>query len=281
MNWTRTDAARRVIVVTGLLLGPVLLVLSVAINLTAPGESMRADFDAMAARPGLIVAEALLETIGFTIVLASVAGAAHALRSRGGALGTWGAVLAVLGIVGFSFSNANGFTLAELAQLPDRDAAFATATSLMSSDISGIVGTVGTVLEMLGQIGILLVIAGLIRARIMPIWTIVIVIVGAAVNAVLGTMIGTLIADVLLLAVCALAAVRLARGSREAWLGMASAPASARTASPRAARADRRTAVLISAPTRGKPSRPWISGHGSAGVDQRARGGATDSRCTR
>ena len=81
----------------------------------------------MAANPGLIVAEAFLETFGFMIVLAAFAGSTQALRSRGGALGTWGAALSILGIVGFTFSNATGFELAELAQLPDHDAAFTTA----------------------------------------------------------------------------------------------------------------------------------------------------------
>lgn len=229
MNWTRTDSIRRWIVVAGLIIGPILLVLSVVINLTPPSESMRADFDHMAANPGLIVAEALLETIGFTVVLAALAGSTQALRSRGGALGTWGAVLSILGIVGFSFSNANGFVLAELAALPDHDAAFSTAGALMSSDTAGTVGTIGMVLEILGQIGILLIIVGLIRARRVRIWAIIPVVVGIIINFVGGIMVTTLVADVLLLAVCIWVAVRLSRCSHEAWLGMPEAPAIKRT----------------------------------------------------
>jgi len=219
MYWTPTDARRRWIVVCGLIIGPVLLALSVAINLTPPGESMRADFDSMAQHPGLIVAEALLETIGFMLVLAAFAGAAHALRGRGGTLGTWGAALSIIGIPGFALSNANGFTLAELAQLPDRDAGFATAMAITSSDTAALTGTVGTVMEVLGQIGILLVIGGLMRARIVRIWPLLIVVVGIVVNVAIGIMLTTLIADVLLLAASTWVAVRLARCGRDAWLG--------------------------------------------------------------
>jgi len=220
MKWTRIDATRW-IVVSGLIVGPALLAASVLINLTPPGESMRADFDTMAQRSGLIVAEALLETIGFMIVLACFAGASHALRARGGALGTWGAALSITGIVGFSFSNANGFTLAELAQLPDRDAAFGTAMAITSSETAALTSTIGTAMEVLGQIGILLVIGGLMRAHIVRIWPLLIVVVGMIVNVVIGMMLTTLIADLLLLAASTWIAVRLARCDRDAWLGAA------------------------------------------------------------
>lgn len=224
MQWTRTDTVRRWIVVCGLIAGPLLLVLSISINLTAPTDSLRADFDSMTAHPGLVVLEALLEAIGFMVVLAAMAGATVALRGRGSALGTWGAVLAMLGIVGFSFSNANGFTLAELAQLPDHDAGFATAGALMTSSTAGTVGTVGMLLEIAGQLGILLVIAGLIRARLVPVWLLLPVVAGIAINFVVGTMLGTLIADLLLLATGTWIAICLGRCSRGAWLGMHSAP---------------------------------------------------------
>jgi hypothetical protein len=219
MNWTRTDAIRRWIVVAGLIIGPVLLVLSIVINLTPAGESMRADFDMMGDRSGLIVAEALLETLGFTIALASLAGATQALRTRGGLLGTVGAMLSILGVVGFSYSNANGFTLAELAQLPDRDAAFQTATAIMSSETGGIVGTIATALEVLGQIGIVLVICGLIRARLVRAWSLIPVAIGIVINFAIGDMVTTLVADLLLLATCVWIAVKLARCTPAAWLG--------------------------------------------------------------
>lgn len=227
MIWTRTDAVRRWIVVAGLIIGPVLLVLSVAINFAPPHESMRADFDAMAANPGIVVAEALLETFGFMIVLAALAGSTQALRARGGILGTVGAVLAMLGIVGFALSNATGFMIAELAGLPDHDAGFATASALLSSDVAGTVGTIGMGLEILGQVGIVLVVIGLIRARIIRIWSLLLVAVGIVVNFAGGIMLTTLIADVLLLALGCWIAVVLARSSHETWLGVPT------TASPR------------------------------------------------
>lgn len=219
MHWTRTDTARRGIVVGGLIAGPLLLVLSVAVNLTAPTESMRADFDAMTARSGLIVAEAFLESFGFMIVLAALAGATRALRAGGGALGTWGAALSILGIVGFSMSNANGFTLAALAQLPDHDAAFGTANAIMSGDTIAVAGTITMALEVAGQAGIVLVIVGLIRARLVSVWSLILVAAGIVLNVVGGTMLTTLIADVLLAVVCIWIAVRLARAPKPMWLG--------------------------------------------------------------
>jgi hypothetical protein len=218
MQWTRTDRARRWIVVAGLILGPVLLVLSVVINLSSP-DSMRAEFEAMTANSGGIVAEAFLETFGFMIVLAAFAGSAQALRSRGGTLGTWGAALSILGIVGFALSNATGFELAAFAQLPDHDAAFETAKSITSGGMTGTIGTVEMILEIAGQVGILLVIGGLIRARITRIWPLLLVIVGIIANAVIGLMVTTIIADLLLLVASSWVAVGLARSTREAWLG--------------------------------------------------------------
>jgi hypothetical protein len=227
MHWTRTDALRRWIVVAGLIIGPALLILSVVVNFAPPRDSMRADFEAMTANPGIIVTEAWLETLGFMIVLAALAGSTQALRARGGALGTTGAVLAMLGIVGFSLSNANGFTIAEIAALPDHDAGFETASALMSGDIAGTVGTIGLGLEMLGQLGILLVTIGLIRARVVPVWPLLMVVVGIIVNLVGGIMLTTLLADILLLAAGCWIAVALARCSHQAWLGMPAEPAAA------------------------------------------------------
>ncbi|MCX7522298.1 hypothetical protein OSC27_08405 [Microbacterium sp. STN6] len=232
MHWTRTDTARRRIVVAGLIAGPLLLVLSVAINLTAPADSMQAEFDAMATRGTLIVAEALLESVGFMIVLACLAGTAHALRHRGGALGTWGAALSILGIVGFSMSNANGFTLPALAALPDHKVAYDTAKALMSSDIMSTIGTVTMALELAGQAGIVLVIAGLIRARLISFWVLIPVALGIVLNFVGGIMLTTLIADALLAVTCTWIAVRLVRAPRQAWLGEPVVAAPSRTAQP-------------------------------------------------
>lgn len=128
-------------------------------------------------------------------------------------------MLCVIGIVGFSLSNATGFTLAELAQLPDRDAGFATAMAMMTSATAGTVGAIVMVLELAGQIGMLLVILGLIRARLVRIWPLLLTVVGIVVNLVGGIMFTTLIADLLLLAVTVWIAIGLTRCGRGAWLG--------------------------------------------------------------
>lgn len=228
MQWTRTDGKRRWIVVAGLILGPVLSTLSIAINFSPP-QSMRASFDAIAANPGLVVAEDFLETFGFMIVLAAFAGSTQSLRTRGGALGTWGAVLSIVGIVGFAVSNATGFQLVEFAQLPDHDSAFVTAKAMAFGDTAGMIGMAVMALEIAGQLGILLVIGGLIRARITKIWPLLFGIAGMIVNAAIGLMVTTLIADLLLLAAGTWVAVCIARSTREAWLGESTTAATPRT----------------------------------------------------
>nr|WP_274635610.1 hypothetical protein [Microbacterium bovistercoris] len=234
MEFTRTDAARRRIVVGALILGPVLAVTSAAVGLSAGGGDggMRAQFESMAAHASTILAQDLLETFGFMLTLAALAGATQALRTRGGALGTIGAVLAILGIAGFSMSNATGLAVVALAEQSDQDAAFTMAKAISGGGVIGTAGTVGFVLEVLAQIGMILVIAGLVRARLMPVWVLVPVIVGIGVNAVVGTMAATLVADVLLLATCAWIAVRLARCARSAWLGGDAERAQGRRSAP-------------------------------------------------
>lgn len=232
MQWTRTDTTRRSIVVAGLIIGSVLLALSSAVILNTPAESMRASFDAMTANPGLIVTAALLETVGFMIVLASFAGSAQALRSRGGALGTWGAALSIVGIAGFALSNATGFEMAAFAQIPDHDAAFAMAKSVMFGDVSGAIGSIEMVMEIAGQVGIVLVIGGLIRARITKIWPLLIVIAGIVVHFAVGLLVATFIADLLLLVGSTGVAVSLARSTHDAWLGERFTVAAARAKQP-------------------------------------------------
>jgi hypothetical protein len=228
MEWTRTDAARRRLVMLGLVLGPVLTAASVVIGLGgAMPESMRASFDVMAMRSGQILAQDLLETVGFAIVLTALAAATLPLRARGSVLGVVGAVLAFTGIAGFALTNGSGLTVVALAQLPDRDAAFHAAAAITSNGPIAVAGTVGWLLEIAGQVGILLVLAGLWRGRIAPPWPLLLAVIGVLVNAVIGTMVATLAADVLLLATCTWVAVLLGRLPRENWLG-------ATTAQPRA-----------------------------------------------
>jgi hypothetical protein len=65
----------------------------------------------------------------------------------------------------------------------------------------------------------LLVIIGLIRARLISAWVLPLPVVGIAVNAVVGTLVATLIADLLLLAAGTWIAIRIARFTRRQWLG--------------------------------------------------------------
>jgi len=216
MSWTRTDTARRWVVIIGLVVGPVMLTISNAFIIQAQGNSMRAVFDAMTANPSILVVQSLLEGIGFMITFASFAGAAQATRLRGGALGTWGAALCIVGILGFALSSGRGLTFFTLAQLPGHDAGF-TAAAAVAGDSAN--STIQTVLTLAGQLGICLVIGGLIRARVSRIWPLLLVIAGIIVNSVFGMILTTLVADLMLLAASAWIALALARSSRETWLG--------------------------------------------------------------
>ncbi|GAA3770738.1 hypothetical protein GCM10022240_23720 [Microbacterium kribbense] len=136
-----------------------------------------------------------------------------------------GAALAVVGPAGFSISNATGLTIVALAQQPDRDAAFQTALAVTGDTVLGTVGTVGFVLEIVAQLGMLLVIIGLVRVRLVNAWVLPLPVLGIAVNAVVGTMAATLVADLLRLAAGTWIAIGLARGNRAQWLGAAPPPA--------------------------------------------------------
>jgi hypothetical protein len=118
-----------------------------------------------------------------------------------------------------------GLAVVGLAQLPDRDAAFRVATAISGDGPIATAGTVGWILEAVAQLGMLLVLLGLWRARLTPIWPALLCVVGILINAVVGTMEATLIADVLLLAALGWVAILLARAPRDVWLGVAQASA--------------------------------------------------------
>lgn len=87
------------------------------------------------------------------------------------------------------------------------------------------------VFELAAQVVIVLVIWGLIRARLVRFWVLVPFVVGVVINFALGMQVATLIGYLLLLVTSAWVAVRLACSSHEARLGMslncAAEPASA------------------------------------------------------
>ncbi|HWU58139.1 MAG TPA: hypothetical protein VN045_05415 [Microbacteriaceae bacterium] len=216
MNWTRTDSTRRRIVIVGLILGPVMLAVSNAFVIQAQGNSMRDVFDAMTANPSMLIVQSLLEGGGFMIAFASFAGAVQATRVRGGALGTWGAALCIVGILGFALSSANGLAFYSLAPLHNHDVGFAAATAVVGD---AAISTIQMILTLAGQLGICLVIGGLIRARVCRIWPLLLVVAGIIVNMAFSMILTTLVADLLLLAAGTWIAVALARSPHEIWLG--------------------------------------------------------------
>lgn len=204
-------APRHALVATGLVLGPIFVVASAMLGLGHEPDSMRAIFDDLGSRAGSVLLQDTLELIGFTIVLASFAGAAMGIRGRGATLGIVGAVLAMFGIAGFGLAGGTSLSVLALAQLPDHDAAFETAVAITQSGPLATVSTAGWILEIIGQAGILLVLLGLWRAKVIPVWPALICIVGVLLVATFGTITVTLIADVLLLVVGVWVALRLLR----------------------------------------------------------------------
>lgn len=218
-TWTRVDAVRRLLALSGPILGALMLVAAGVLNLGPAGDSMRASFEAMAARSGQILVADVLETLGFLFVLASFAALAGVLRRRGAMVATWGAPLCLLGIAGFAMSNATGLGIVGLAQLPDQDAAFATALAAFQGGTGTATGMVETLLEVLGQVGLVLVTVGLVRARVVGWWAVLALAVGMVLDVALGSATGTLVADVLLLVVSAGVVGGLTRAGRGTWLG--------------------------------------------------------------
>ena len=76
---------------------------------------------------------------------------------------------------------------------------------------------------------IVLVIIGLIRARLVLDWVLILVAAGIVLNFVGGIMLTTLIADALLAVVGIWIAVALVRATHEAWLGMPASLTPSRT----------------------------------------------------
>lgn len=211
MQWSSTQVARWRLVLSGMIAGPALLVVS-CLFVAPDGEGgMRAAFEAITAQPWLVLVPSILEAVGFAIALASYAAVIQVVRGRGGALATTGAVLCVLGIVGFAWSAAGGMFLSVLASMEDTDAGFAAATALMADPVTG---TILMVLMFAGEAGICLVLIGLLRARLIRFWPLVLVVAGIiADNVVPGNWSG-LVADLFLLAASVWTVIVLARGIR-------------------------------------------------------------------
>lgn len=205
---TRSETVRRWIMVVALVAGPAIAAASAAFVLPLPNSgSLHTDFTAMINNRPLLLISSLLEGIGFTLALGGYAAVSNLVRQRGGMLATLGAALCVVGILGFGWAGANGFAFHALTGLADHDAGFVAAGAVASDPAT----TVSSMLEILGPIGVLLVMIGLVRARLVPLWPVFVIIAGILANGVIGTVVATLVADLLLLAASTWVAINLVR----------------------------------------------------------------------
>jgi hypothetical protein len=194
--------------IMALVLGPAVVTLSAAFILPLPTtDSVHDDFTAMITNRPLLLISSLLEGVGFTITLGGYAAIGQFLRRRGVTLATIGAALCVVGILGFGWAGATGFVLHALTGMTDHDAAFAAAQAIASDPAN----SVSSMLEIVGPIGVLLLMLGLFRARIVPLWPVLVIIAGILANGVIGTVVATFVADLLLLAGSTWVAVYLMR----------------------------------------------------------------------
>lgn len=212
----RSQTVRRRVVLWGLVVGPALLLLSSALIVPEASGGMRATFDAMAAQPGMLIAQSAVEAAGFCVSLAAFAAAAWRVQGRGWSLATTGALLCVIGVLGFTWSAAGGVFLSVLARMKDQDAGFAAAQALIADPVSG---ALISALMYAGEAGILLVLIGLLRGRLIPLWPIVIVIGGVIADLVLPGELSGLTADALLLATGLWTALALRRAAAPADAG--------------------------------------------------------------
>ncbi|MBS1697663.1 MAG: hypothetical protein JST25_04585 [Actinobacteria bacterium] len=211
MEQTSTQIAQWRLALIGLILGPALLVVSNAFIVPESSGGMRASFDAIATQPWLVLVPSVLEAAGFALTLAAFAAVSRSVARRGGALATTGAVLCVLGVLGFAWSAAGGLFLAALSGMKDRNAGFEAAMTMTADPVSG---ALISVLMFVGEAGILLVLLGLVRASLLRIWVIALVVAGIVADQVLPGFLSSLTADALLLAVGILTALSLRRRSR-------------------------------------------------------------------
>ncbi len=211
MEWTSTQAVRFRLTLSGLVAGPALLVASSAFIVPESSDGLRATFDAMAAQPWLLLVQSIVEATGFAVSLAAFTAATRAVRARGGALSTIGAVLCVVGVLGFTWSAAGGMFLSVLARMDDQDAGFAAAMAMIGDPVTeALIST----LMYAGEAGILLVLLGMLSAHLIRIWPILLVVAGVAADAVLPGTLSGLTADVLLLAAAVWTALSLHRAVR-------------------------------------------------------------------
>lgn len=217
MELTPVDSVRRGLVLAALIVGPLLAAASAAIGLGLQPKSMHAAFDLMAQHGSTVLAQDLLELFGFTILAIGAIGVTRVLGPRGSWFGLTGALLSLLGIVGFSVSNASGLAIVGLAQLPDRAAAFDAAAAITAGGPLALISSLGWYFEIIGQVGGLVIILALWRARVIPWWPAVVFAAAMIAVAVIGSIEASLAADVVLLAIMVFVVIRAAQLPRPSW----------------------------------------------------------------
>lgn len=154
-------------------------IFKLASDLARPGEpgNLTREFASVAAHPGGWTAGALLEMVAWILLIPGAIGIMHLLRGRGATLGNIGGVFTVLGMMGFVGGTVVTLFEVAMAQQPDRSAMITLYKAAMNSPILIFVLFIFT-----GLLGILLLVIGLYRARLAPIWMIALPLVAIALD---------------------------------------------------------------------------------------------------
>jgi hypothetical protein len=158
-----------------LLIGPVLLLIASAIT-TVGGDDTAEYVAEVATRRGSEEASAVLGIFGFAFLIPGIIGALNLLRGRGVVLGHIGGVLTVLGLACFSALIASSFYDVAATE-PGADTEAYVDISERVEDVTGAIVVVATAL--IGTLlGLILLAVAFIRARTVPLFAPILMIVG-------------------------------------------------------------------------------------------------------
>lgn len=166
---TSSDTVRRLFLAGTTVLAPVVLLLSAALAVDDPDTDGRAHLDAVAGDRDQLFTSNALAALGLAMLAIAASGVVLLARRRGGALATAGWILTTIG--GISAASAVFLYGAVIHAVTDsrleRDAMGALDSQASNSGRIGIAFVVG----FLGlALGLLLLAAGLWRARTVPLW---------------------------------------------------------------------------------------------------------------
>lgn len=173
---TDADNFRRTGVGLCLLAWPIFKLASDLVRPSEPGN-LTQEFVNVAAQPGSWTAGALLEMIAWILLIPGAIGIMRLLRGRGATLGNIGGVFTVLGIMGFVGGTVVTLFEVAMAQQPDRAAMITLYKAAMNSPI-----LIFVLFVFIGLLGLLLLVIGLYRARLAPIWMIALPVVAIALD---------------------------------------------------------------------------------------------------